>query len=180
MAYPLSGRLAAHRVGIPKEYPLYSGMGAQLYGARWNSPGQPAIYASLSYGTALLELSVHLNGMPIPSTLRRIEIDIPPRVSRHPLSVNTAPGWQSQTTKSTQSIGDNWLASQQSAVLIVPSVIAPLDWNIVINPLHPDVRYISYGAEMPVVTDPRLQAIGTATAKSNPKKKTNLQKGRAS
>lgn len=39
--------------------PLWDGTGAALVGGRWNSPGRPVIYGSLSYSCAMLEMLAH-------------------------------------------------------------------------------------------------------------------------
>ena len=38
-----------------------SGMGAYLYGGRWNSPGQYVVYASGNVSLAMLEVLVHID-----------------------------------------------------------------------------------------------------------------------
>jgi RES domain-containing protein len=38
--------------------------------------------------------------------------------------------------------GDEWLASNASALLVVPSVIVPEESNILVNPRHPAVQAI--------------------------------------
>jgi hypothetical protein len=43
----------------------------------------------------------------------------------------------------TQAIGDTWLRDKSSAVLRVPSVLAPRGRNFLINPLHPEARAIT-------------------------------------
>jgi RES domain-containing protein len=146
----------AYRVAQPGKYPVFSGDGARLKGGRWNSPGQSVIYACLSYGTTLLEQLVHLNGMKFPRSLRYVKIEIPDVVSREDVDPVVIHGWDAQDMSAARLVGDQWIASVKSAVLIVPSVPAPLDRNIVINTKHPDFANIVCGPELPVVTDPRL------------------------
>jgi RES domain-containing protein len=40
--------------------------------------------------------------------------------------------------KTTQALGDAWLAAKSSALLRVPSIPSPESWNYLVNPLHPD------------------------------------------
>jgi RES domain-containing protein len=49
-----------------------------------------------------------------------------------------------------------WLREARSAVLIVPSIIAPTENNVLVNPLHPDAAGITLGLEQPVWWDARL------------------------
>ena len=39
-----------------RRHPIWDGTGAALLGGRWNSPGRPAIYGSLSSACAMLEI----------------------------------------------------------------------------------------------------------------------------
>jgi RES domain-containing protein len=116
------------------------------------------IYACLSYGTALLERLVHLNRRKFPRALRYVDIEIPDDVSRQEVDVRVIHGWDRPDMIASRAVGDTWLAERAHAVLLVPSVPAPLDWNVVINPAHPDAARIGAGKERPIVTDPRLRA----------------------
>lgn len=55
-----------------------------------------------------------------------------------------------------QRTGDLWLAGGASAVLRVPSVVVPDDWNYLLNPAHPDFHHVTIGPRQPVRFDPRL------------------------
>jgi RES domain-containing protein len=44
----------------------------------------------------------------------------------------------------------------RSAVLAVPSVIIPEEFNYLLNPAHPDFKKISIGKPEPFAFDPRL------------------------
>jgi RES domain-containing protein len=39
--------------------------------------------------------------------------------------------------------GDNWLKQNAPALMIVPSVIVPDEFNVLISPAHPDTSQIS-------------------------------------
>ncbi len=64
--------------------------------------------------------------------------------------LNDEPGTASR------SAGDGWLKSQSSAALAVPSVVTPGEWNLLLNPLHPDFLKIEPGPAKPFRPDPRL------------------------
>ena len=51
-----------------------------------------------------------------------------------------------------------YATEQRSAILILPSVVARLDNNIVINPAHPHAAKLRPGLERPVPWDARLFA----------------------
>lgn len=38
--------------------------------------------------------------------------------------------------------GDNWLRQNASALMIVPSVIVPDEFNVLVDPAHPDASRI--------------------------------------
>lgn len=53
-------------------------------------------------------------------------------------------------------IDDEWLASGRRAILRVPSIIVPEEWNVLINPLHPHARHIHVESQRPIQFDTRL------------------------
>ena len=57
---------------------------------------------------------------------------------------------------SSRAYGDGWLLSKRTPVLVVPSVVARPDCNVLINPTHPDFRKITHSKPEPVVWDRRL------------------------
>ena len=52
--------------------------------------------------------------------------------------------------------GTAWLTEKRSAVLLVPSVIIPVETNILINPGHPDAAGVSMIEATESVFDDRL------------------------
>ncbi len=55
-----------------------------------------------------------------------------------------------------QQVGDPWVARGESAVLRVPSVLIPDEYNYLLNPAHPAFGRIRTGRPQDVVIDPRL------------------------
>ena len=56
-----------------------------------------------------------------------------------------------------QRIGAEWVASEQSVALKVPSFVAqPWGWNVILNPLHPDFARVSVAGTVDVVWDARF------------------------
>jgi RES domain-containing protein len=146
------------RIVTSTQYPIWSGEGARLYGARWNPKGSPAIYAGTTFAISLLEVLVHANRGSPPSAARFVEAVVPDDVSREWFDPSLAPGWDHPDDRSVaQAFGGEWIDSGRSALLIVPSVVtAARDENAVVNPDHPDAARIDVGPEMPVVLDRRL------------------------
>jgi len=116
----------------------FSGDGARLYGGRWNSKGKSCIYLESSPSLALLEVMVHLEDYDILASYLLFKIDLPDS-SLLELDHNLLPiDWQDDPPPvSTAQIGDNWLAEQSSLGLYVPSVIMPIEHNILLNPEYP-------------------------------------------
>ncbi|MCY1703961.1 RES family NAD+ phosphorylase [Deinococcus sp. SL84] len=152
--------------------PLLSeyGVGAALYGGRWNSPDpvslrRRVIYASDTLAQATLEVVVHADSQVLRTAAHgyvRFHVDEAAvadlDLSGLPNTWNALPG-----TPASQMIGDQWFDEQVSPVLRVPSVILPLDVygpgqsNYLINPLHPDTeRTVRFGGVWPYRFDPRL------------------------
>ena len=139
-------------------YVVWSSEGARLYGARWNPAGLPAIYAGTSYAICMLEILVHANrGVP-PARLRYVQADLPEGAAIERAEIGEVAGWNSANPGAAQAFGGAWLRSRRSLVLLVPSVVTEgLDWNAVINPLHPAFPGVVVGPELEVAWDPRLR-----------------------
>lgn len=147
--------LLAYRIA-DRRRPLFDGTGASLYGARWNSPGRPVIYAATTYAGALLEVLVHAGINSVPRHTHWTEINIPPGVSRECPEPNAFPGWDDENCVVSRAFGDAWLSEQRSAALLVPSVVTRRERNLLINPAHPDFPQIVATAPSPVEWDQRL------------------------
>jgi len=79
--------------------------------------------------------------------------DVP--LERHDAS--TLPrGWDGDDPSIARSFGDQWLAERRTAVLIIPSVVAKLEWNAVVNPLHPAAAQLDVSTSQKVIWDQRL------------------------
>jgi RES domain-containing protein len=140
-----------------ERHPIWDGSGAALIGGRWNSPGKPVIYGSLSYACAMLEILAHANIGRIPSTQRFIIAEVPDGVSIEKHDVTELPlGWDTDHAACSRAFGDQWLVENRSAILLVPSVVARLDWNAVVNPNHPDAQQLILTTPEPVIWDQRL------------------------
>lgn len=144
------------RIGDSR-HPLWDGTGAAMVGGRWNSPGKPAIYGSLSYACCMLEILVHANIGRVPSTHCFVVANVPDDVAVERKVTNTLPeGWDTDDTSIARSVGDQWLMDARSAVLLVPSVVAKLEWNVVVNPAHPEAARILVAESQKVIWDQRL------------------------
>lgn len=148
--------LQIYRIG-DRRHPIWDGSGAAMVVGRWNSPGQPVIYGALSYACAMLEILVHANIGRIPATQVHVVAEVPEHVALERVGASSLPlGWDSDNITIARQVGDHWLQQARTAVLIVPSVVARLEWIAVVNPLHPDAKHLSVSPTQPVVWDQRL------------------------
>lgn len=151
----LRGLLRAFRIGDANSaYDIFSGEGSRVYPGRWNKKGQAMIYTSERYSTAMLEKLVRLGEMP--PNQRYVEIEIPAGTRYEVVTKDSLPGWQEQSCAVSRDFGARWFQESRSAILIVPSVVARMERNILINPGHPDTKRISAGEETPIWWDERL------------------------
>jgi len=140
-------------------HPVWSGEGAAQWGGRWNSPGRPVIHGSLTYACALLEILVHSATGRVPKHHVCVVAEVPDDISIRKLSeVDLPPGWDKADSPAARAVGDRWLDSADTAMLLVPSAVVRVEWewNVLINPLHPDAARISVTLGAPVQWDGRL------------------------
>ncbi len=134
----------------------FSGEGARLYGGRWNHKGLPAIYTSECLSLAVLETLVHLKPIDLAKGYVYFKIEIPEEVAIHEIPPSSLPdNWRDvPSPESTKDIGTEWLKSGETALLKVPSVIVPVEFNYIFNPLHPDFKKIKIGSPETFTLDP--------------------------
>lgn len=150
--------LTCFRIGDPKgAFPIYDSQGARLYPGRWNTPASPIIYTSEYYSTALLEKLVHGSSV-MPPNQHYIRITIPNGTRYEIFQTADHPGWDGKREVICKRVGLDWVKEQRSAILIVPSIPARLDRNILINPAHPDAAAITHDLPAPIWWDERLYA----------------------
>lgn len=134
----------------------FSGEGSAKYGGRWNSPQNRVVYTSATLSLAALEYLVHLGSeMSFRYLAFEVQFDdslvqtltlakLPETWRNHPLSLQA------------QRMGDSWLNASKSPILAVPSVIVPLEFNYLLNPLHKKFDQLEIKSAQPFAFDPRL------------------------
>ncbi|TZF89824.1 RES family NAD+ phosphorylase [Cognatilysobacter lacus] len=124
---------------------------------RWTSEGTPAIYATLSPGTALLEFLAHCDDTP-PASAYLARAQIP--VERIDVLQAYPSTWrQHPYRRDVQQVGDAWSAAHRSLAAKVPSAICEEASNLIINPAHVDSPLIQGVQVTPIGIDPRLRRI---------------------
>ena len=138
----------------------FDGEGAYRYGGRWSSPGVRLAYASDRLSLAMIEYFVHLDRDDPPPDLVVAAADIPDDVSRTRVNARSLPrGWrQSPAPVELAAIGDRFADRRRAAVLVVPSALAPDEFNWLLNPDHPEIRRVRIHTPEPFAYDARFFA----------------------
>ena len=134
-----------------------TGEGARLYGGRWNSRGVSVVYASTSLALAAIETFVNLEPKFLPKDLVSIEGHIPDELEIARLELKRLPkSWRHSRDESLERIGDEWITAGQTVGLLVPSAPIANEWNVLLNPAHPEFRRIRFEPPLPFQFDPRM------------------------
>jgi RES domain-containing protein len=113
-----------------------SGIGAKLYGSRWNVIGVPMLYAAESISLAVLETLVHLQETELPADYWLLKIQVPDQEKITAIELSKLKKkWQDDEAY-TQFIGSEFIKHNQSLVLKVPSAVITEEFNYLVNPLH--------------------------------------------
>jgi RES domain-containing protein len=91
---------------------------------------------------------VHMTNLPANMLLVRIEV--PETVEMEKVDFLPA------DPKAFRQIGDEWIEHNGTAVLHVPSVLVPRQWNLLLNPAHPSFSAIQVVDQSPFAFDSRL------------------------
>ena len=143
-------------VPVERAADAFVGEGAKLFGGRWNSPGIAVVYGSQHKSLAALEQLVHRNPR-APDRFNAFRFHFPDALIETLPSRSLPDDWRQQPLPlSTQQLGDAWVREARSAILAVPSIIIPEEFNYLINPAHPDFREITVGKPEAFVFDTRL------------------------
>jgi len=134
-----------------------SGEGARLYGGRWNSRGVRVVYASTSLALAALETFVNLEPNLLPKDLVSIEGEVPEALAIGRLDLTALqPNWHETRDESLRPFGDQWVRAGKSVALLVPSAAIHGEWNVLLNPAHPDFSRVKVQEAKPFEFDVRM------------------------
>jgi RES domain-containing protein len=136
-----------------------TGRGAELTGGRWNPQGTPAIYASTTQALACLETLVHI-AVPLPLNRYLVRVSATTRAwdARVIFDPDQHVGWDAVPPGQVSiNWGAGWLASAASLLAAVPSVVVPDEFNVLINPRHPDIAKVRAKKLRKWVFDPQLR-----------------------
>lgn len=170
MTRTLPSGVRCYRIGDPDgKYPIFDTTGATLAPGRWNTATSPMLYTAEHYSTAMLEKLVHGSGF-LPRNQHYLEIVVPAGVTYEVFGEAHHPGWEAADAAVAKAFGHAWQRSKRSCVLFVPSVVARMEKNVLVNMEHPEAHRIERGLEAPIWWDARLFS-SSATPAARPRSK---------
>ena len=119
----------------------------------------------------MLELRVH-SPLPFPRTRWRFAIEVPEDALISPASKDLPRGWNKLPPgPASKRFGDAWVSTGSSLGLLVPSVVASEEKNLVLNPSHPRFQEVRVLSRQRVILDKRLYSIPGKRPSGAPAKK---------
>jgi len=127
---------------------------------RWNYPEERIIYTAGSRSLACLENVVHSSGEALQQTFMVVVVYVPDELAIETIHLNDLPDdWYTLARHPVcQQIGSEWIHSQKTTVLKVPSAIIHEEANFVLNPQHPDYPQIQIAQRKAFAFDPRIKS----------------------
>jgi len=139
---------------------IYSGkLIASGNAARWSSRDVNVIYTASSRSLACLENVVHRSREDLSRHFNLLTIYIPDTLEIKIIGLDDLPSTWSDYDQVmiTQTIGDSWIKENETAILQVPSSIVNEEVNYLLNPAHPDFKYIKPVKTQPFTFDGRIK-----------------------
>jgi len=135
----------------------FSGLGARRFGGRWNTPGVPMVYSSPSLALAAIELFVHLEPNQLPDDLVSMAALLPEGEPAQRLELDRLPPeWWKDDFEPLRELGDRWIHEGSSLAIEAPSAALRMEWNVLVNPLHPAITQLKIELPQPFHFDARM------------------------
>jgi len=131
-----------------------SGEGASRYPGRWNRMGGRMVYLAGSLALAVLETRIHVEVTATEQPYVAIQVEFPDELVE-PLTGPLPKGWR-EDLEATRAVGSAWLEGGSSLALAVPSVIIPVEFNYLLNPLHSGIGEVRVVQSVDFEWDERL------------------------
>ena len=150
--------MRVYRIGKTRHIRDLSGAGARMYGGRWNKKGVGILYTSANRALATVEYLVHVPLSLVPNDLDIATIQIPDHINLREVSISDLPAnWRNYPAPpELAELGTQWALSTETLVLRVPSAVVEGEFNILINPLHPDMMHVTISDVAAYQFDERL------------------------
>ena len=118
------------------------------------------IYAATSIALAALEYAVNTAERPVDSVLLTMELPANSVLKVEEYLKGPLPGNWAFVEAQTQHLGTEWLDSRESIALEVPSIVIPLERNLILNPAHPRFSEVKAIGIVAFFFDPRIFKTG--------------------
>jgi RES domain-containing protein len=150
--------MLVYRIARTKNIHDLSGTGAKVYGGRWNKKGIGIIYTSENRALATVEYLVHVPLSLVPGDISIATLKIPDGIVPKEISISGLPAnWRDYPAPpELAEIGTRWALANDTLLLRVPSAVVEHEWNILINPSHPDMKHVSISQTERYTLDARL------------------------
>jgi RES domain-containing protein len=137
--------MLVYRIAKTKYIHDLSGIGARTYGGRWSNRGVPIIYTSESRALATVEYLVHVPLPIVPSDISIASLNIPDGMTLREISISELPAnWRDfPAPPELAELGTQWALRNETLLLRVPSAVVEHEFNILINPSHPDMKHVT-------------------------------------
>ena len=129
-----------------------------MYGGRWSKKGVGILYTSANRALATVEYLVHVPLSLVPNNLDIATIQIPDSINPREVSISDLPAnWRDYpVSPELAELGTHWALSTETLLLRVPSAVVEGEFNILINPLHPDMMHVTISDVAAYQFDERL------------------------
>lgn len=129
-----------------------SGIGAKLYGGRWNPAGMPVVYTSEHIALGLLEILANANTLEDLQTLQLSEIEFPANALIEEIKNGQLKKDWWRDFDYTQWLGSQIIKNSGCLAVKCPSAIIEKESNYILNPGHVDFKKV----KLKTVTDFRF------------------------
>ena len=120
---------------------VLQGEGGLVQSGRWHTVGRRVVYCASVEALAVLEVRVNLGNKPPSVSYVMHTIEVPDEVVSAMVLGSLPPDWNAVPLEpASQRLGDDWLSSLGSLALRVPSIHTRTDFNVLLNPAHPDFQ----------------------------------------
>lgn len=134
----------------------FTGVGGLYAARRWNHLGTPMVYTATSRALAAVEFFVNLEPIEAPDDLLMAEATVPDACVEE-IGLDALPrNWRGLNNQRGRAIGSEWAASLRSVALKVPSAVVDGDWNVLLNPKHPEFAKVEIGSAKTFRFDERM------------------------
>jgi len=148
--------MTIYRLSIEQYKDDISGTGAKLYGGRWNTAGIPVLYTTENISLAVLEIIVRTDINLIPLHYYLLKLELPDTAGITVINkTKLKKEWKTDVSY-TQWIGNEFLKSNKSLVLKIPSAIVDEEHNFIINTEHSEFKKLKITSSKKFSFDRRL------------------------